>query len=75
LGEKTTPTDASKSDGYYEFILHEQSGVPREVVVEVAIVDDNGNLLSPKIMAHTTRTDCDKENGRQHAIVDFVQQY
>ena len=75
LGEKVTPSDPSKSQGYYEFILHQQAGVPREVVVEVAIVDDNGNLLSPKVMTQTTATDCNNPNGRQRVIVDFVQQY
>ncbi len=73
LGEKTTPSDPSKSDGYYEFILHAQSGIPREVVVEVAIVDDSGNLLSPRIMAQTTASDCNNPNGRQRVVVDFVQ--
>lgn len=75
LGDKITPSDPAKSDGYYEFILHEQSGVPREVVVEVAIVDDSGNLLSPRIMAQTTATDCGNPNGRQRVILDFVQLY
>ena len=75
LGDKTTPTDTSKSEGYYEFILHEQSGVPREVVVEVAVVDAEGNLLSPRIMAHTTDTDCNNPNGRQRVVVDFIQVY
>lgn len=73
LGDKITPSDPGKSDGYYEFILHAQSGVPREVAVEVAIVDDSGNLLSPRIMAQTTATDCENANGRQRVVVDFVQ--
>lgn len=75
LGDKVTPSNPAVSQGFYEFILHEQSGVPREVVVEVAVVDAAGNLVSPKIVAQTTATDCDNQNGRQKATVDFTQQY
>lgn len=72
LADKVTgynPTSA----GYYEFILDAVPPGPREVMVEVAIVDENGNLLSPKISAQTTATDCDNPNGRQRVIIDFIE--
>lgn len=62
-----------QSAGYYEFILDTVPPGPREVMVEVAIVDANGNLLSPKVAAQTTATDCDNPNGRQHVIIDFIE--
>ncbi|MFQ6001472.1 MAG: hypothetical protein ACE5LG_07350, partial [Anaerolineae bacterium] len=72
LPDKVTgynPTSA----GYYEFVLDTVPPGPREVMVEVAIVDENGNLLSPRVSAQTTATDCDNPNGQQHVIIDFIE--
>jgi hypothetical protein len=70
---RKTGTDP-KGSGYWSFIA--KMGSPMEGNWEIAIVDENGNLLSEKVTVHTTGTACNPgEGGCQHGIVDFQGNY
>ena len=70
---RKTGTDP-KGPGYWSFIA--KMGGPMEGNWEIAIIDENGNLLSEKVIVHTTGTGCNPgEGGCQHGIVDFQANY
>jgi hypothetical protein len=70
---RKTGTDP-KGPGYWRFIAKMDG--PMEGNWQIAIVDENGNLLSEKVTVRTTSTGCNpNEGGCQHVVVDFQANY